>query len=155
MARKGACPAPSMATPEQIDALDERARAQAAEDARYGVLYDGLLSIGGVGVVPSEEPDLDKLLERGYLRDARGVRMKKGRPVQCHGNAARIWEMNRNWAVIVTGWALTADGLWRQHSWVKDRRDDRLFETTTKRELYFGFDLEPAEAVIFYLNNRH
>jgi hypothetical protein len=40
-------------------------------------------------------------------------------------------------AAIVTGWALSEDGIWRQHSWGIDWKG-RLVETTLPRTRYFG-----------------
>ena len=52
---------------------------------------------------------------------------------------------------LVTGYALSDDGLWRQHSWVMD--DQVIYETTVKRTQYYGFVLDPAEAVRFWVTN--
>lgn len=100
-----------------------------------------------------EEPDLADILERGYLRSGRGARRAPGRPISCHENAARLWKKNPDSTVIVTGYALSKDGSWRQHSWVKDSTDDRIYETTNPRVAYFGFDLTPDESQRFYDGN--
>lgn len=125
----------------------------AHDDPRHGELYDLLLSHGGVAVTARHEEDIGKLLGRGYARSGRGVKLAKGAPSQCHRNTALLWDANRSRSTIVTGWALSDDGIWRQHSWVKDMEADRLYETTEKRTLYFGFDLTPEEAEDFYQNN--
>lgn len=53
----------------------------------------------------------------------------------------------------MTGWALTNDdGIWRQHSWVKE--SGRIIETTAERDLYFGFELTPEEAKTFAAENK-
>ncbi len=39
--------------------------------------------------------------------------------------------------MIATGYALDADGLWRQHSWVMDKKG-RVIETTVRRVAYCG-----------------
>jgi len=133
--------------------LDERMNAFVLKDPRYGALFDILLAAGGVAVAAVEEPDLARLLERGYLRSGRGAGRVRGRPISCHENAAYLWHDNPSGVVIVTGWALSKDGLWRQHSWVKDSGDDRLYETTNSRVAYFGFDLTPDESQRFYEGN--
>ncbi len=126
-----------------------------AEDPRYEALYERLLGLGGSAVVSIKEEDLEKILARGYARSGRGIGMRTGGRSACHRNAALLWDANRDRAVIVVGWALSEDGLWRQHSWVKDTVQDRLYETTEKRKLYFGFDLTPEESETFYFNNAY
>jgi hypothetical protein len=154
MAKPRTCPSPRRRhDPEQIEALEQRMAAMAGEDPRYAALFDTLLQAGGDLIAAQEEPDLDKLLERGYLMPGRGAKRARGRPSGCHENAALLWDMNRDWASIVTGWALSDDGVWRQHSWVKDFVDGRIYETTEPRVLYFGFDLDPRESERFYDGN--
>ena len=114
-------------------------------------LVETLLSYGGEEVsVPDQEPDLEEILERGYYRSGRGSKRVKRMPVRCHENAALFWRANQDIVAIVTGYALSADGLWRQHSWIKDTRNDKIIETTVKRVAYFGFDLTEAEAEAFF-----
>jgi len=50
-------------------------------------------------------------------------------------------------ARIVTRYALSDDGMWRQHSWVLV--GERLVETTEEREQYFGVVLSDGEAEEF------
>jgi hypothetical protein len=144
-------PASARTTPPKrvVEGMDALVR----KDPRYADLFDILLMAGGEAVAEQDEPDLAKLLERGYLRSGRGSRRASGNPISCHENAARLWEMNPDSVVIVTGWALSKDGLWRQHSWVKDSVDGRLYETTRPRVAYFGFDLTPDESQRFYESN--
>lgn len=68
----------------------------------------------------------------------------KGEACQCHKNSAYLWKANKNYRAgifgIATGYALSADGMWRQHSWcvLRKPRSYQIVETTTPRELYFG-----------------
>lgn len=134
--------------------LGERMDDLTQADPRYAELFDILLRSGGFSVAAVEEPDLKDLLERGYLKSGRGAGRIRGRPIGCHENAARLWAKSPDFIVIVTGWALSEDGLWRQHSWVKDVTDGRIYETTTRpRVAYFGFDLTPNESQRFYAGN--
>jgi hypothetical protein len=48
---------------------------------------------------------------------------------------------------VATGYALSDDGLWRQHSW--GMRRDAIIETTEARVLYFGFLMQEADANSF------
>src|SRR5262245_38861626 len=103
-----------------VKALNKNMDALAEEDPRYGALFDLLLHIGGVAVAAVKEPDLEQLLRRGYLQTGEGAGLVQGQPTRCHENAACLWVQNPKSTVIVTGWALSDDGLWRQHSWTKD-----------------------------------
>lgn len=112
-------------------------------------LESRLLEIGGKRFVARDEPDLEKILERGYLREGDGAQLVNGTPNRCHGNAAYLWE--RGEADIVTGYALSEDGLWRQHSW--GEKDGEIIETTSKREKYYGVRLTDEEAAQFAADN--
>lgn len=109
-------------------------------------LEQRLLSMGGKMVVPRREPDQDKVLSYGRLWSG-PVKFVKGLPCNCHGNVAGLWRRNPKRYHIATGWALSEDGLWRQHSWIVDGRT--VIETTNPREKYFGFVLTPLEAQQF------
>ena len=120
-------------------------------------LEEELLCFGGYSVVlPDIEEDANAILTRGYLRNGQS-RMMVGRPSQCHANTADLWEQNQkdHDVTICTGYALSPDGLWRQHSWLLHRYDtgkqrrERVIETTVKRLAYFGFELTQQEAELF------
>jgi hypothetical protein len=69
-------------------------------------------------------------------------------PSMCHGNALGLWLASGGGVRVATGYALSDDGLWRQHSWALV--DGRLVETTPCPRLrYFGFELSHAEAEEF------
>ena len=107
-------------------------------------LEQKLLSMDGYMVVPRREPDQDEILSRGRLWSGYNVRVIKGTLRNCHGNVDELWRINPERYRIATGWALSDDGLWRQHSWIIEGRT--LIETTIPRERYFGFVLTPLEA---------
>jgi hypothetical protein len=54
---------------------------------------------------------------------------------------------------VMTGYALSPDGMWRQHSWVYDKQRDVIIETTVKRVGYFGVLLNDLEALTFCTRN--
>lgn len=123
------------------------------------LLRDKLLAIGGCEVcMPVTEDDYDDIMQYGQIWDnLRTIRMK-GRPSQCHSNAAELWYNNRksstekDFAVIIcTGYALSDDGLWRQHSWLIQAgpRSNVLVETTEPRVCYFGFGMTFDQAEDF------
>jgi hypothetical protein len=75
--------------------------------------------------------------------------MRRGMPSECHANTALMFVRSKGAVRIAFGYALSDDGLWRQHSWGVDAKDGRVFETTERRVRYFGFVLEyPAAAVL-------
>ncbi len=138
---------------QQIRSLKSRMDTIAQNDPDYGALFDRLLSHGGYAVAPRPEPDLIKILDRAELRDGYDAELMRGQPINCHSNSALLWAENRDHSVIVTGWAMSDDGVWRQHSWVKHLGTGKIYETTNPRVLYYGFDLMPDETALFYDEN--
>lgn len=119
-------------------------------------LEQKLLAYGGIRLVSRYEPDLQLLLERGELFEDQAD-IVPGGSRQCHFNAVRLWSAQREALAIVTGYALSEDGLWRQHSWLLRQKPDpgeaRLIETTIRRVKYFGVLLTEAEAERFSQSN--
>jgi hypothetical protein len=100
-----------------------------------------LLPLGGEeACLPLVEDDIAELVEYGQPWSGAEARMKHGEPSRCHENSASLWACNPETTVIATGYGLSPDGMWRQHSWVVDARDEspRIVETTVPRLLYFG-----------------
>ena len=116
-----------------------------------------LLSYGGHAVIlPVIEEDLNKIMKRGMAivpNKNLKVVMMRGEPSRCHSNSALCWEANPNKVTIYTGYGLSKDGLWRQHSWLVNNRSGNVVETTEPRIIYFGFPMTPAEAAEFYYAN--
>lgn len=111
-----------------------------------------LLEIGGwAACIPHLEPDLEKILSRGRRFPGKSV-MMKGEPSRCHSNSAYCWDANRELCKICTGYALSRDGMWRQHSWVL-HSDGTVVETTEKRVQYFGYVMTEEECERFLLDN--
>lgn len=86
--------------------------------------------------------------------------MQKGEPSQCHTNSAMLWEANKSRTLegpyreelaLATGYAMSEDGLWRQHSWCVLRTPARVkvVETTVPKVAYYGFVMTHAEAERF------
>lgn len=119
-------------------------------------LRETLLSFGGEEVcLPVVEEDIDNILSRGQLWMGDKVDMMRGEPCQCHSNSAACWSANKDKTTIVTGYALSEDGLWRQHSWVIHfkPRQNRIVETTRRRVLYYGFAMTEKECEDFEYYN--
>jgi hypothetical protein len=111
-----------------------------------------LLAHGGDLVVPpgQPDPDLDELLTHSTAHPPAG-RLVPGEHNACHINAAILW-IDGTVASIGTGYALSEDGLWRQHSWGVDA-DDSLVETTEHRQRYVGLTLSGFPALQFAVSN--
>lgn len=135
----------SNAVPEQPDMFD------------MVELRDVLLGFGGNSVCfVVRDEDLEKILDRGILWDGADAEMMPGRPSQCHMNSAYCWDANRDKVTIATGYALSSDGMWRQHSWCIAFDEDEcpyIVETTEPRVAYYGFPMTYSECEIFFYEN--
>ncbi|WP_436536422.1 hypothetical protein [Actinoplanes sp. HUAS TT8] len=106
-----------------------------------------LLTFGGSLVVPHRGPetDLDALLAGGSLVSL-PVRQLPGEPGECHRNVASGW-IDGAFASIGTGYALSDDQLWRQHSWGLTSGVE-LVETADPRLAYVGITLPAGAATM-------
>jgi hypothetical protein len=111
-----------------------------------------LLQYGGDLVVPHRHPEhhLDELLVCAVVQPAAG-RFVRGDDNGCHANAAVLWT-DGTVAAIGTGYALSEDGLWRQHSWGVDASGAPV-ETTDARISYVGITLTAVRALQFAVGN--
>lgn len=119
-------------------------------------LRDKLLTFGGdEACMPAIDPDYAKLMARGQFWYGDSVELIEGNANQCHMNSAQLWNENRDICSIATGYALSDDGMWRQHSWViRPMGDDvGILETTSERIGYYGFILNPIECDRFLMEN--
>lgn len=122
-------------------------------------LHNILLTIGGSETCfPVYEEDMDAILARGKYYPGRSW-MMKGQSSQCHRNSCELWENNyqEHDISICTGYALSSDGMWRQHSWLVWRKEGEnkktIIETTQKRVAYYGFEMKEEEAKEFCREN--
>jgi hypothetical protein len=131
-------------TPTQEKALRQRL-VDGTDDERR--LNERLVAIGGdilvlapVGMGPSPEFQQQwvlLLLEHGRLIDT-PVTLKQKEMSNCDQSVATIWRRKQyGIASICSGYALSDDGLWREHTW-GILRDGGILETTIAREKYFG-----------------
>lgn len=103
-------------------------------------------------VVPMYEAHLEEIKTRGYLKETSN-KFLKGQHSRCHSNSASYALRNDSYK-ICTGYAYTEeDGLWRQHSWVLNEKGEVLETTPTKRDFYFGFELNKEETEAFIDDN--
>ena len=123
-------------------------------------LYKRLLADDKTIVVmpklPEEEEELAALIERANFLPAEGALLFKMESSACHRNAADLWLSGREpdcrsevaGCALMSGYALSDDNLWRQHSWVTTR-EGQIVETTTPRTRYFGYTMNTEEAEQF------
>jgi len=121
-------------------------------------LIKKLLSFGGFeACMAYREPDAKPLLERGQLWYGDRVQRMPGERSQCHRNSCGLWSANRDRheVAVATGYALSTDGMWRQHSWMMLRRHRsvKVVETTEARVAYYGYVMTTEEAERFCLDN--
>lgn len=120
------------------------------------LLREHLLEFGGnIACMQLFDPDLKDIMERGQFWYGEHARVKKGRPCHCHENSSLLWDANRGHCQIATGYALSKDGCWRQHTWVVQplATKYRIWETTEKRIAYFGYVLNDEECEKFLFEN--
>jgi hypothetical protein len=126
-----------------------------------------LLAIGGALVVPPmelppcrfEEREMKKVASRGHFFPGTPVCMKPGEPSHCHRNVAWLYHEGTPIS-IATGYALSRDGRWREHTWGVATRTmpcsefdevnaGDVVETTEGRICYYGFVLSKSQAATF------
>jgi hypothetical protein len=132
--------------------LTNRLREAIAKQPELEQLNTLLLGLGGEFLVATQTPDdfVATLLECGFLIEG-PITTYMMAPGSCHRNVATLWKQRQQGIVaIATGYALSDDGLWRQHSWGILR--DGLLETTEERSKYFGIVLQGLEADLFAAN---
>lgn len=128
-----------------------------------------LISIGGDTVAGTSNEE-EKILKRGQVLSNKNVLVRKMVRSSCHYNSAQlVIDHNKSGykgeLQMWTGWALSSDGIWREHSWVMADDDSKLFpmgskndkyketvvksgtliETTESREIYFGYPISGEE----------
>ena len=113
----------------------------------WALLRADVLAVGGVEVVPPMVPELHlaALLLDAVTEPGSTAVLVSGEISNCHENAhalfrAGVTPTGLTVVALWTGYALSDDGLWRQHSWARSA-DDRIIETTTPRLIYFGIEV--------------
>jgi hypothetical protein len=137
-----------MATAEQHTWYETITSFWTDEDRQlWSQLISYLLRWDGEAVVPPlhGEDDL-RLLVASTRWFTEPARLVAGERRDCHANAARLHRSGTATA-IGTGYALSGDGLWRQHSWAFDAGG--IIETTELRTMYCGVRLQGEHAETF------
>jgi hypothetical protein len=117
--------------------------------AAWSAFCEKVLAHGGSLVVPPLRPDplIDMIGEQASAIDSADALQINGTASDCHRNAAAMWRAGVA-AAIGTWYALSADSLWREHSWGWNSQG-RLLETTEPRIRYFGLRFEGERAEWF------
>lgn len=140
-------------TKEQKHLLNRRFREAAEQQPDLEVLRRLLLGLGGIHIVAPPSPDaaLPLLIDAGFVMAGPVVR-RTGKNSECHRNVAEMWvEKQHKLVGIGTGYSLSDDGLWREHSWGVLR--EGILETTVSRVKYFGVLLQHGAADSFAMAN--
>src|SRR3569833_866979 len=122
----------------RVDATVDRSKLSAT-----GKLVHKLLDLGGERVcILDDEPEGYRhwMCLEGLPCNPKAVVYEPGEDNNCHRNCALIWQQDSAAYSIEPGYTLSADGLWRQHTWLIDKQGT-LTETTTERTAYFGVRL--------------
>lgn len=113
-------------------------------------LRERLLKEGGYEVGLEEgDKDVKDIVQRGQYFRGSGVKVVQCEMHECHFNASRLWKKYPTKYSIVTGYGLDDDGVWKQHSWLLDKRTKKVIETTAKWIAYFGVVFNDAESASF------
>jgi len=139
--------------PEWRERLVESGFIDNTKDTKEGRLTRFLVAIGGVAACVNLEEDAEKIMSRGKMFRGYNARMMRGEPSNCHANSVRLFLNNTKTLELCTGYAMSRDGVWRQHSWCFARKSKIVVETTTRRVLYFGFILNRDEMEHFAFHN--
>lgn len=127
---------------KESSTLEDMKKMYPSMDNHFFVLRQKLLAFAGeVVCFPPCEEDLDNILSYGQFWVGGNAKLMRGEQSQCHANSANLWEQNKDATRICTGYALSEDGMWRQHSWLvwHKARSNQIVETTVKRIAYYGF----------------
>ena len=106
-------------------------------------LKERVLECGGKRFQKDEYLEMDmppelvkKLLKSGKCEAGKNAKRLKVGAGRCHENTAYL-AVNEGHKAC-TGLALSNDGIWRVHSWARDKGTGQLIETTERRTKYFG-----------------
>lgn len=124
------------------------------EDENYNLIKH-ILSFAGEMVCMAHgfDSDLKPLLEYGVFTYGEDSLIINGKPSDCHANASKYFIKNKENALIMTGYALNKDGMWRQHTWCVDKENYQILETTSERFAYYGIAYDESNSLIFSKNN--
>ncbi len=146
----------------RLQMFHDRVLAQDVAHPGYFELWErfrtACLEHGGIEVVPPLEVDaqLARLCSDASYFDGVPTSLITMHPSRCHANVSSLWlhsEPDHDPVMMIgTGYALSKDGLWRQHSW-GHTRNGALVETTALREAMYGIVLHGTDSAMFAVAN--
>jgi hypothetical protein len=138
--------------PGRESILRERNQAAFSNEPRRADLERRLLDLGGTfALLFLPDHQIGELLDRGRYFPGVKALFSQGEDSACHANASMLFVASRGEVRIASGYALSPDGLWRQHSWGVVVEDGRVVETTERRVRYFGFVLNDSATLLCLL----
>jgi hypothetical protein len=127
---------------DQIEFFERKTKEAFAVQPYLKKLRKHLLNVGGAAVVlwngTNDRNTADKLVALGTAERGDKAILRRGKQSACHENSADLHRADPERYAVYTGYALSADGIWRPHSWVHDGAKSRIIETTERRTVYFG-----------------
>ena len=142
----------------QAKFLRQRTASMSKAVPAYASLRKRLLRLRGIEVVPPvldsssaaqlarQRYDVGQVLQAGRTWSGARAKIEEMETNSCHRNVARLCRSRRGH--IASGWALSMDGLWREHSWLvksAGKASEYLIETTVSWLLYHGYILYDEE----------
>ena len=99
---------------------------------------------------PSDKEEVQKFIESMKnvtikIADNKNIKLQRMDNSQCHQNSFMLL-LNKNIKQMNSGYALSADGLWRHHSWCIDMNNN-IIETTIKRLIYVSSNVIDKEKI--------
>ena len=112
-----------------------------------------LFALGGDEISSQPCPFISVIASCGQLIDL-PVTERRMEAIRCHYNVACLWDQRKERGrlkAIITGYALSEDGIWHWHSWGLTRglTTTRIIETTVIKLRYFGIPLHAEGADYF------
>jgi len=110
-------------------------------DGEFESLKKILLTAGGWAVIFLNTVDhYDELVNNGkFAMGGKGVKVP-GIPSHCHENVEALVK-KKDYLNHIYGFALSEDGVWREHSWAEHKNESYILETTELRTMYYGIRL--------------
>lgn len=130
--------------------LDKREEKIFQEMPDAKLLKEKLLALGGKTIIwMPVDPDMENIIKNGREFPIENRRRFRGEPNKCHGNTARLF-LQEDGIEIATGYALSKDERWRQHSWGWEK--GRVVESTQPFTGYYGAVLKGLDISKFIFN---
>ncbi len=118
----------------------------------WAELRGHLLAAGGEDVVPGVRniASVRELLAGAKMITPGSVTVARVARRSVLENSLVVWLENNGQGTVCRGYALSGDGLWREHTWLQE--DGRIVDATAAHLAYFGTQLGTTEAAAMYLD---